>query len=88
MANSSEVSIELNMESIPVFPCGRAVTQQGVVSSLAEDIWLFTETMVSGSLSLLDRLILADPQVSGGLLLHMSCREDERRWIGKRVPPD
>lgn len=71
VADASKVSITVDYARVPRLESGERAIRKGVVSALAEAVWLESTERIGG-LAATDtevRLLLADPQVSGGLVL-------------------
>jgi selenide,water dikinase len=69
VAEASQVSVTVDFSRIPYFNSGFAAIGKGVASSLAEAVWVQSSDRVGGSSDPQVRLLLCDPQVSGGLVL-------------------
>jgi selenide,water dikinase len=69
VAAASNVTIDIATEAVPVFPSGRTAVRSGAVPSIAEDVWMESAQLVKGEVSIETSLVLADPQINGGLVL-------------------
>lgn len=69
VAEASRVTIDIATEAVPSLLSGRNAVLEGAISALAEDVWLASRDLVRTSIPIETSLLLADPQVSGGLVL-------------------
>ena len=71
VARSSNVTIELDLTTIPALPGVKRAAESGFVPQLAADNWAFAQDQVKGAetLSEGEKMFLADPQTNGGLLV-------------------
>ncbi len=89
IAKGSELSIAIDTSSVPTFDGAIDSIRQGVVSALAESVWQQSLDEVTGIEKFETRLLLADPQVNGGLVLCVpkeSVRRLERASESKGLP--
>jgi len=82
LSGEAGVRVTINFPSIPIFTgVSRALTV-GVVSPLAESVMIDSDVEVEwADLAIADKLVLCDPQVSGGLLLAMPRNIAENKFI-------
>jgi selenide,water dikinase len=73
LAMASEVSLKLNFEALPKFSGILEYLEKGFLTKAHRSNALYTDASVNGEkLSALQKLLLNDPQTSGGLLLSVS----------------
>ncbi len=80
MARGSGLSIRFFYSSIPILEGTREYAAQGLVpgGAYCNQRFLESETFVSGKVSELEKIILFDPQTSGGLLIAVPESEGEK----------
>ncbi|MNT00436.1 Selenide, water dikinase [compost metagenome] len=84
LAKASEVNLQLQFESLPKFNGVLDYLEKGFLTKAHRSNALYTETGVnSEKLSTLQKLLLNDPQTSGGLLL--SVRKDKAAELVKQL---
>lgn len=80
MAKASEKSLEFDYKKLPIFPISHKTLKGGFLTKAHKSNALYTQNSSDFSqLSELEKLILFDPQTSGGLLL--SVNEDSAQEI-------
>jgi len=73
IAKASRVTLRLFIDRVPLLPGARAAAERGVRTGGAERNLAYLETRVDwGKASETDRVLMIDPQTSGGLLLALS----------------
>lgn len=73
LAQASQVCLEIRFESLPLFSRALEFLEKGFLTKAHRSNALYTESsLASGSLSPLQKLLLHDPQTSGGLLLSVA----------------
>jgi selenide, water dikinase len=85
VARSSKVGIQIDLDRVPRLAAAAAALDVGVFANLAEDGALNPESEVSfEDASMADRILMNDPQTSGGLLLF--APEGVLSKLGKTIP--
>ena len=70
LALASEVSLNIKMSALPLFSKTKSCLREGFLTKAHASNQKYTETQIdAGSLDAIARLIIHDPQTSGGLLL-------------------
>ena len=70
IARASGVTLRIHVARVPLLPSARAVAERGVRTGGADRNLAYLEKQVNwGSASEVDRMLMIDPQTSGGLLL-------------------
>ena len=70
IARASKVTLRIQVDRVPLLPGARAVAEAGIRTGGAERNQKYLETLVDwGSASEVSRVLLFDPQTSGGLLV-------------------
>ncbi len=73
IARASGVTLRIFVERVPLLPGARAAAESGVRTGGADRNLAYLESRVSwGSASEVDRVLMIDPQTSGGLLVALS----------------
>lgn len=93
MVRDSKVDFEINVKDVPVFDMVRDFIEGGMIPERAYNNLRFLEGILdSGKSSEEDRLLLSDPQTSGGLLISLSPEkvktfrgESLTHWVIGRV---
>jgi selenide, water dikinase len=96
IARASKVTLRIDVARVPLLPGAREVATRGVRTGGADRNLSYLEALVDwGSASEIDRVLMIDPQTSGGLLVVLS-EERARRYlslipeaveIGEVLPP-
>lgn len=88
MARASGVSLTLELPCIPFLSKAEALAQQGFITGASGRNWASygQEVTVPEGLPEWKRLLLADPQTSGGLLI--ACAPDMARAVVERIRDD
>lgn len=85
IARASTVTLRIHVDRVPLLPGARAVAEAGVRTGGAERNQKYLETLVDwGSASEVLRVLLIDPQTSGGLLV--ALRPEQVDAYLSRVP--
>ena len=69
LASQSDVSVEIESANVPVIEGAYEAIASGFVSGLAEDVWQDSLSRIVSTADIATMLLLADPQVSGGLVI-------------------
>lgn len=86
LAKASEVSLQINYEQLPKFKGVMDFLEKGFLTKAHRSNAQYTESDIqTPSLSALQRLILHDPQTSGGLLL--SVNREQAQDLLKEIHP-
>jgi selenide,water dikinase len=84
LAMASEVSLKLNFEALPKFSGILEYLEKGFLTKAHRSNALYTDAAINGEkLSALQKLLLNDPQTSGGLLL--SVRKDNAADLLRQI---
>jgi selenide,water dikinase len=84
LAMASEVSLKLNFEALPKFSGILEYLEKGFLTKAHRSNALYTDAAINGEkLSALQKLLLNDPQTSGGLLL--SVRKDKAADLLRQI---
>ncbi len=85
VARASQVSIELDWSSIPIFDPVRELSKKGIKTgvTLSNEQSAFGEMSFHSSIMREDQLILFDPQTSGGLAIFI--QEKEAKGLSRRL---
>lgn len=79
IARASHVTIRIFVDRVPVLPGARSAATHGVRTGGADRNLAYLESRVEwGSASEADRVLLIDPQTSGGLLVTLSADKAQR----------
>lgn len=85
IARASNVTVRLDVARVPLLPGARAAAERGVRTGGAERNFQYLESRVDwGRATEVDRILLIDPQTSGGLLV--ALRADQAALYLSRVP--
>lgn len=81
IARASKVTLRIEVARVPVLPGARDVATRGIRTGGADRNASWLETLVDwGTASEIDRVLLIDPQTSGGLLVALNA-ERARRYL-------
>jgi selenide,water dikinase len=81
IARASKVTLRIDVARVPLLPGAREVASRGVRTGGADRNLSYLEALVDwGSASEIDRVLMIDPQTSGGLLVSLSV-ERARRYL-------
>lgn len=81
IARASKVTLRIDVARVPILPGARDVAGRGVRTGGADRNFSYLEPLVEwGSASEIDRVLLIDPQTSGGLLVALSP-DRARRYL-------
>jgi selenide,water dikinase len=73
IANASNVTLRIFVDRVPLLPGARAAAERGVRTGGADRNMTYLESRVDwGEASEVDRVLMIDPQTSGGLLVALS----------------
>lgn len=85
IARASKVTLRIDVSRVPILPGAREAATRGVRTGGADRNLSYLDPLVDwGSASDVDRVLLIDPQTSGGLLVALSA-ERARRYVS-RIP--
>jgi selenide, water dikinase len=85
IARASNVTLRIDVARVPILPGARAAAERGVRTGGAERNLAYVESRIDwGSASDVDRILLIDPQTSGGLLV--ALRSEQVAPYLSRVP--
>ena len=74
IARASKVTVRINVGRVPLLSGARAVAERGIRTGGAERNSAYLDALVDwGTSSSIDRLLMIDPQTSGGLLVALSA---------------
>jgi selenide,water dikinase len=79
IARASGVTIRIDVARVPLLPGARAVAERGIRTGGAERNLAYLEPLVNwGRASEVDRVLMIDPQTSGGLLVALGADQVSR----------
>jgi len=79
IARASRVTLRIVVNRVPLLPGARALAERGIRTGGADRNLAYLETRVDwGKSSEIDRLLMIDPQTSGGLLVALSVGNADR----------
>jgi len=85
IARASKVTLRIRVDRVPLLPGARAAAERGVRTGGADRNLTYIESRVDwGSAGEVDRVLLVDPQTSGGLLVALGA--DQVSTYVSRVP--
>lgn len=85
IARASNVTLRIRVDRVPLLPGARAVAEAGIRTGGAERNQMYLDALVDwGSASEVSRVLLIDPQTSGGLLV--ALRPEQIDAYLSRVP--
>jgi selenide, water dikinase len=79
IARASKVTLRIHVDRVPLLPGARAAADRGVRTGGAERNLAYLQPLVDwGKASEIDRVLMIDPQTSGGLLLALNAGDVAR----------